>query len=829
MARKYNEGDEPVPGSGYRLTEFLGRGGFGEVWKASGPGGTEAALKIIQLGGTEGRKEFRALQLVKKIRHTHLVPLFSFWLKNAEGQIIDDALVGTAETCAVETKPSEIRATMAAPPVLVRPLATELIIAMGLGDKSLYDRLQECLAEGREGVPQDELLHYMEDAAEAIDFLNRPVRNLGSGPAAIQHCDIKPHNLMIVGGGAQVCDFGLARMMGADRTTTAAATLAYAAPECLVEGKPSASTDQYSLAVSYYELKTGILPYRDETLAAVMDAKRQGKLDFSKLAPGEQAVLRRATSQNPPDRFPSSLDMINALKRAATTVPATQTFAPPRKTSKRSKLPVMLAALLLLGGSVGGYVLVNRDRFFERQKVEPLEKPIKPVIPEDPLKNNSAKIPKNSNQPANDLAAANNQKTAKTQENPPDPTLSLLDAAKSHIEAKEWQAALEKCAESLENNQNLAEAYFLRGRCYLNLEPLDYEKAVAELEKAKSLSNDARFQSPPDFAAAYLGRGTAMLNAKRYDDAIADLEKAGKFTPQDFRIFNRLGAAWSAKSEWPQAVDAYTRSLNINSEDATDFVRRGQAYHQLKQFEKALDDYRRAAIIEPHNAEWQLQLGSAYIDIKQPADAVAAFGKAIDLSAKSPEAKNMLAQAFLARGSAYFELIDADSQNVQETNANYRKAIDDLTSAARSFEVEDIASLALVHRLRFSCYEELKEAEKAEIEKEISARFKKLEKNPEDAGAMNDIAYYLATASHPEIRDNRKAIAFAARACKISEEKNPNYLDTLATAYAENGQFEDAAKWETKAIEFAPEETEADKKELSKYRTNLEHYQKGEK
>ena len=39
---------------------FLGRGGFGEVWKARAPGGAEAALKIIRLGSREGRKEFRA-------------------------------------------------------------------------------------------------------------------------------------------------------------------------------------------------------------------------------------------------------------------------------------------------------------------------------------------------------------------------------------------------------------------------------------------------------------------------------------------------------------------------------------------------------------------------------------------------------------------------------------------------------------------------------------------------------------------------------------------------------------------------------------------------
>src|SRR4030042_241011 len=90
-AQTYAIGDEPVPGSGYRLVQFLGRGGFGEVWKASAPGGTEAALKIIRLGGLEGRKEFRALQLVKRIRHPNLVPITAFWLKDADGSVLDDA------------------------------------------------------------------------------------------------------------------------------------------------------------------------------------------------------------------------------------------------------------------------------------------------------------------------------------------------------------------------------------------------------------------------------------------------------------------------------------------------------------------------------------------------------------------------------------------------------------------------------------------------------------------------------------------------------------------------------------------------------------------
>ena len=104
---------------------------------------------------------------------------------------------------------------------------------------------------------------------------------------------------MIVGGAVQVCDFGLARITGADRGTSMAASLAYAAPELLESGRPSPTTDQYSLAITYFELRTGRLPYRDETVGAVLEAKRDGDLDLTGCSPAENEVLRRATSPPP--------------------------------------------------------------------------------------------------------------------------------------------------------------------------------------------------------------------------------------------------------------------------------------------------------------------------------------------------------------------------------------------------------------------------------------------------------------------------------------------------------------------------------------------------
>ena len=80
----YQVGDEPVPG--YRLTTFLGRGGFGEVWKAAAPGGTQVAIKINSLAMRGALKEFRSLMLVKKIQYPNLVPILAIWLKTATPQ-----------------------------------------------------------------------------------------------------------------------------------------------------------------------------------------------------------------------------------------------------------------------------------------------------------------------------------------------------------------------------------------------------------------------------------------------------------------------------------------------------------------------------------------------------------------------------------------------------------------------------------------------------------------------------------------------------------------------------------------------------------------------
>ena len=68
--------------------------------------------------------------------------------------------------------------------------------------------------------------------------------------------------------------------------------------------------------------------------------------------------------------------------------------------------------------------------------------------------------------------------------------------------------------------------------------------------------------------------------------------------------------------------------------------------------------------------------------------------------------------------------------------------------------------------------------------------------------------------------DGKSAVEFATRACQLTQWKDPAYLDTLAAAHAESGDFDPAVKWQTKAIGLL-----TDRRETEDYRTRLKLYQ----
>ena len=94
--------------------------------------------------------------------------------------------------------------------------------------------------------------------------------------------------------------------------------------------------------------------------------------------------------------------------------------------------------------------------------------------------------------------------------------------------------------------------------------------------------------------------------------------------------------------------------------------------------------------------------------------------------------------------------------------------------------------------------------------------------DPEYAAAWNGRSWMRSTCPDPAFRDAQQSLSDAIKACELTEYKVASYLDTLAAAYAEAGDFPKALAEQQKAIDLAPE------KEKPDYLTRLALFQNGQ-
>src|SRR6516225_95698 len=260
---------EPIPG--YRLIEPLGNGGFGEVWKCEAPGGLFKAIKFVygnlnsmDVEGVRAEQELKSLQRVKEVRHPFVI-------------------------------------------------STEFI---------------ECQTAGLVGIPQDTLMRYIRDAAEALDHMNEK-HNL-------QHLDIKPRNLFLISDRVKVADFGLVKHLERQSASgiLGGVTPLYAPPETF-SGAISGRSDQYSLAIVYQELLTGQRPFTGKNVRQLAQQHMQEEPELRTLPEPERPVVARALAKDPAKRFPNCLAFVRALFNARQPARGVQEIAPAAAGEKR--------------------------------------------------------------------------------------------------------------------------------------------------------------------------------------------------------------------------------------------------------------------------------------------------------------------------------------------------------------------------------------------------------------------------------------------------------------------------------------------------------------
>ena len=274
---------------GYKLSRKIGSGGYGDVWEAEAPGGLKKAVKIV-FGYHDERRaqsELKALDRVKAARHPFLLSLERIEIYNSQ-----------------------------------------LIVVSELADKSLSDLANEYRLKNGEGIPRDELIGYMKETADALDYLNDEFQ--------LQHLDIKPENILLVSGHAKVADFGLVKeIKNHDQSLMSGMTPAYAAPE-LFDGQPGPASDQYSLAVVYQEMLTTMRPFSGTTTAQLAVQHMHGKPDLRPLPIGDQAVVSKALSKEPEERYENCRDFVEHLESRKSRKKAVKSRATKREVADTS-------------------------------------------------------------------------------------------------------------------------------------------------------------------------------------------------------------------------------------------------------------------------------------------------------------------------------------------------------------------------------------------------------------------------------------------------------------------------------------------------------------
>jgi len=197
---------------------------------------------------------------------------------------------------------------------------------------------------GREHtLPFSKVTDLVEQIASALDYAHA---------RGVVHRDVKPPNILLTfDGRPKVTDFGVARLADSTLTRHGATygSPAYMSPEQAASQAISGSSDQFALAILTYRMLTGELPFAGDSINAVMyrivkeEPVPPGLLN--PLLPQEaSAVLLRALSKNPLDRYGSCSELATALREALESVAATE---------KAASLPDMLAAEVFGPSSAG--------------------------------------------------------------------------------------------------------------------------------------------------------------------------------------------------------------------------------------------------------------------------------------------------------------------------------------------------------------------------------------------------------------------------------------------------------------------------------------------
>jgi tetratricopeptide (TPR) repeat protein len=334
--------------------------------------------------------------------------------------------------------------------------------------------------------------------------------------------------------------------------------------------------------------------------------------------------------------------------------------------------------------------------------------------------------------------------------------IALSDSGKTDEAVAEYRVALRLDPNYAEAHNNLGVALMA-----------DNEREDAVVEYSKALAVE------PDYAEARYNLGNALLQAGNVDAAITQYRQALEVTPKDARILNNLGIALSIKGDDKGALAQYRKALAANPDFVDAHFDLGVALVKDNRLDEAATEYRQALKLNPNYAKARFGLGKVLLRKGDLEAALACFQKPAAINPPTVAIWLNLGDDLLRH------------EDVEEAIICYRQATE---AGPRSAEAYAHFGLAL--------------SRKGDRKEAMTAWRQSLAINPDEPDIQNSLAWLLATAPDPSIRDGKKAVELAEKASQSSGGADLMALHTLAAAYAEAGRYADAAATAKRALEL---------------------------
>lgn len=267
--------------NGYRITEYIARGGMGVVYKGIQDSlNRPVAIKILypHLSADESFRErfAREARAAAQLSHPGIVRVIDFGRFNESHYMVLDYIDG----------------------------------------ESLRDYLSRLHGEGLV-LRTDRLIRILQEVAAALGYAHEQ---------GFVHRDVKPGNILLTKDGrALLTDFGVVKSIHMSQLTNAGAVIGtpeYVAPEQSMDAAAiGPAADQYSLGIVAYEMLTGRVPFQGQTPTAMlrmhMSEPPPPPTRFAGwIPPAAEAVVLQALAKQPEDRHPGVVAFVNRLAEA---------------------------------------------------------------------------------------------------------------------------------------------------------------------------------------------------------------------------------------------------------------------------------------------------------------------------------------------------------------------------------------------------------------------------------------------------------------------------------------------------------------------------------